>query len=268
VLYAIDNASKDDSVQKLMADPLDDFVVFVNTENVGVAAGNNQGIRAALKDGATHILLINNDVRFSPDLVATLLREIDRCDAGMIVPKIYFADTPKIIWCCGGFLDWKRGYQPRHYGAKERDAGQFDTARWVEDAPTCCMLIRTEVFAKVGFMDERYFVYGDDTDFVHRAREAGFGLYYTPAVALDHKVSILTGGTNSEFSIRWSTRARGLFIAKHYRGLKRFAATAIFRMYLLSRRISGHDSPDLYKRRLEYFHEGIKVEVQGRPKAL
>jgi hypothetical protein len=183
-------------------------------------------------------------------------------EADMIVPKIYFADTSKIIWCCGGFLDWKRGYQPRHYGAKETDVGQYDSARWVEDAPTCCMLIRAEIFAKIGFMDERYFVYGDDTDFVHRAREAGFGLLYTPAVALEHKVSILTGGPYSEFSMCWSTRARGLFIAKHYRGLKRFAATAIFRMYLLSRRISGHDSTQLYKRRLKYFEEGIKSTMQ------
>ena len=264
VLYAIDNASKDDSVRRLETDPPPGCVVIPNKDNVGVAAGNNQGINAALKDGATHVLLINNDVRFGPDLVATLLAEMDRCDAGMIVPKMYFADTPKTIWCCGGFLDWKRGYMPRHYGAKETDVGQFDTARWVDDAPTCCMLIRAEVFAKVGFMDERYFVYGDDTDFVHRARESGFGLRYTPAVVLDHKVSILTGGPYSEFSMRWSTRSRGLFIAKHYRGFKRVAATVIYRMYLLSRRITGHDAPDLYGRRLGYFKEGIQVEAQGK----
>lgn len=264
VLYAIDNASKDDSVRRMEADAPSGCVVIANKDNFGVAAGNNQGIHAALKDGATHVLLINNDVRFGPDLVATLLAEMERCDAGMIVPKIYFADTSKTIWCCGGFLDWKRGYMPRHYGAKKTDVGQFDIARWVESAPTCCMLIRAEVFAKVGLMDERYFVYGDDTDFVYRARECGFGLRYTPSAVLDHKVSSLTGGTYSEFGMRWSTRAQGLFIAKHYRGFKRVAATLIFRIYLLSRRISGHDAPDLYGRRVGYFKEGIQVEAQGK----
>ena len=259
VLYAIDNASKDDSVRRLETDPPPGCVVIPNKDNVGVAAGNNQGIHAALNDGATHVLLINNDVRFGPDLVATLLAEMEGCDAGMIVPKIYFADTPKTIWCCGGFLDWKRGYMPRHYGAKKTDVGQFDIARWVESAPTCCMLIRAEVFAKVGFMDERYFVYGDDTDFVYRARECGFGLRYTPSAVLDHKVSSLTGGQNSEFSIRWSSRARGLFLAKHYRGFKRGAVKAIIRMYMLTRRIAGSDSADVYKRRVIAFDEGIKV---------
>ena len=114
-------------------------------------------------------------------------------------------------------------------------------------------------------MDGRYFVYGDDTDFVHRALETGFRLRYTPSAVLDHKVSILTGGPQSEFSVRFSTRARGLFIMKHCRGFKRVAATAIFRMYLLSRRITGHDAPDLYERRLAYFKEGIQVAANGQP---
>ncbi len=124
------------------------------------------------------------------------------------------------------------------------------------------MLIRAEVFAKVGFMDERYFVYGDDTVFVCRAREAAFCLRYTPATVLFHKVSTLTGGTKSDFTIWWSTRARGLFIAKHFAGLEGSMARLMFRMYMLTRMVAGSDSLEIYKKRVMAFDEGIEV-IEG-----
>jgi hypothetical protein len=95
------------------------------------------------------------------------------------------------------------------------DRGQFDVARKVEHAPTCCLLVQKDVFTKIGFMDRRYFVYTDDTDFCFRAMRAGLKLFYLPTAQLFHKASSLTGGAESDFAVRYCTRNHIYFLFKN-----------------------------------------------------
>lgn len=125
----------------------------------------------------------------------------------ILVPKIYYHDKPNIIWCAGGELQLWRGYGAKHLGLNEIDNSQNNTLRIIDYSPTCAMLIRASVFEKVGFMDEKYFVYCDDTDFCIRAKLAGIPLTYDPDMSLWHKVSSICG-LNSPFSIQMSTRNR------------------------------------------------------------
>jgi GT2 family glycosyltransferase len=215
LLFAVDNASKDASKHILQACVDDQLRVIENTENLGVAAGNNQGIRAALDCDCSAILLLNNDTEFGPDLIAQLSRGLDDHRVDMICPKMMYYDDPGRIWSAGGkFLPWL-GYMSKCDGENELDRGQHDYARIITDVPTCCVLIRAEVFRKVGFMDERYFVYVDDSDFMFRAMKAGLKLSYLPSAKLHHKVSSLTGGSDSAFAIHYATRNRIFFQLKH-----------------------------------------------------
>ena len=63
-------------------------------------------------------------------------------------------------------------------------------------------------------MDEKYFVYVDDVDFIFRAREFGYKVWYAAEMSLFHKVSFSTGGTESEFGLRFNTRNNIHFIRK------------------------------------------------------
>src|SRR5277367_3407522 len=85
-IWAIDNASTDNSVSQLKAwnDPR--LEIVANDTNVGVAAANNQGIVAALAQGYDYILLVNNDVFFGPDLLDRLVRGLDDYSCSMTVP--------------------------------------------------------------------------------------------------------------------------------------------------------------------------------------
>jgi GT2 family glycosyltransferase len=216
ILYVVDNSSSDDTLVRLSqhADPK--IVLIPNDENIGIARGNNLGIRAALEAGCESVLLINNDTEFGPDLLLDLrngLRD-HRCD--MIVPKIMYFDDSAKIWCAGGFFNRLKGYLGTHYGQDEIDQGQFDDLRQIEYAPTCCMLIRKEVFEQIGLMDERYFVYADDADFCLRAKRVGVVLVYLPTAKLWHKVSSLTGGGQSEFAVRQLTCNHVYYIRKNF----------------------------------------------------
>jgi GT2 family glycosyltransferase len=214
VVYVIDNASSDKTLERLSEYRAPNVFVTRSPTNIGVAAGNNLGILAALKDGCAAVLLINNDTVFDSDLLSTLWTGLQQYKCDMIVPKILYFDDPQKIWCAGGYFSRIRG-SARHFGHDQKDNGAFDRPRLVSYSPTCCMLIRAEVFARIGFMDSNYFVYFDDTDFCLRAHQAGLRLFYLPAARLLHKVGSLTGG-ESDFYYRYTIRNHVYYFLKHF----------------------------------------------------
>lgn len=216
-LYLVDNASKDKSLElsrRLAATADFPCVFFAEKENWGVAKGNNIGIEAALADGCEYVLLSNNDIVLRPDTIENLLRGMKEMDADMAVPKIYYHDSG-LIWCAGGRYRWLMG-DTQHIGEKEEDNGQYDSPCFTEYSPTCFMLIKSDTFRKIGMMDEKYFVYFDDTDFVYRAvKKNGKKLAYIPSSTLDHKVSSCTG-FESEFSRYMNSRNVVYFARKNF----------------------------------------------------
>lgn len=215
-LVVVDNASRDDTLARARARAPRGARIIANAENRGVAAGNNQGIRVALEDRRDFILLLNNDTEFEPELVAVLVDEARRLRADMLTPLIVHHDDPELIWCAGGgFRSWQ-AHGTFHFGAGRRDLRRFSRPKRVSYSPTCCMLVRSELFQSVGLMDEKYFVYFDDTDFCLRARRAQARLWYTPATRVRHKVSALTAGDESAFSLRFMTRNKVYFIRRHF----------------------------------------------------
>ena len=214
ILYVIDNASADETLKRLAEYQDCRMMIVSNPTNVGVAEVNNIGIRAALKDGCSSVLLINNDTVFDSDLLSKLDTGLEQYNCGMVAPKILFYDDPERIWCAGAYFSRMRA-SARHFGAGRKDDGQFDRPRVVDYSPTCCLLIRRQVFDVVGLMDANYFVYFDDTDFCYRAHRAGIKLFYVPSARLLHKVSSLTG-SESDFTIRYCIRNHVYYLLKNF----------------------------------------------------
>lgn len=218
-LYVIDNSKTDSGsrVSRELADQYGvDTKIHFNNANVGVAKGNNQGIEMALHDGCDYVLLSNNDIEFSnPNLIANLTEKIDNNQLAAIVPKIYYYGHERRIWCAGGRFSLIRATTP-HFGDGEQDCGQYDSKTIIDYAPTCFMLLHKSVFKKVGAMDEKYFVYYDDVDFLWRMRKAGLAVGFDGSEIIQHKVSYSTGGSESEFSVYYGTRNRLYFIRKNY----------------------------------------------------
>jgi GT2 family glycosyltransferase len=216
VLFAVDNASQDNTLPILRECRDSRLRTICNSDNRGVAGGNNQGIHAALKAGCRSVLLINNDTDFNATLLSQLDEGLSTYNVEMICPKMMYYDQPLCIWAAGGTFQRWLGYRSIHFGQGETDFGQHDSPRLVTYVPTCCVLIKNEVFEKIGFMDERYFVYVDDVDFMYRAMKAGLKLMYLPAAKLLHKVGSLSGGEDSPVALRYGTRNRMFFLLKHF----------------------------------------------------
>lgn len=217
ILYVIDNSSSDNSLfvaESLSREVNFKTIILPQSENWGVAKGNNIGIDAALADGCDYILLSNNDIVLNPDTIQNLQAGMQQTGATMAVPKIYFHDTG-LIWHVGGSFSYYKGIT-LHRGSGQQDRGQFNKICSIEYAPTCFMLIHSDVFTRVGKMDEKYFVYYDDSDFVWRAVKKGHErLVYIPFSSLQHKESTCTGGNRSVFSLYYVYRNSIYFVRKN-----------------------------------------------------
>ena len=218
MLVIVDNASTDGTGALL--DAIDDasIVIIRNDCNVGVAAANNQGIEEALRRGARRIVLINNDTEFEPDLLARLDQSLHDNRASAISPLIPFYDHPDQIWFGGGRFSKKRGVSMVHDRFKKHLAVVGKIPFPIDYAPTCCVMFDAAVFAKIGMMDERYFVYWDDVDFMWRMKRAGLKLVLDPTIRVLHKVSISTGGRLSSFSIKYNFRNQ-IFYTRKFHGI-------------------------------------------------
>ena len=226
VVYAVDNASSDDSVD-LCRQQGPRFVVMLNAANIGFASGTNQGILQALKDGSETILLLNNDVSFGPDFLQRLVEGRLCHQASMVAPLTYYHEKPNTIWAAGGMLQKAFGYRPVHLGMGQEDTGKFSTDRIIQFAPGSCILIERSVFAAIGLLDETYFMYWEDADFAVRALKEGLSMYLIPAAKLRHKVSSLAG-LNSPFQRYYAVRNHALYIRKHCFGAGAKLLSAIY----------------------------------------
>lgn len=241
ILFAIDNASDDHTVRNLQAWLDSRLVLITNPDNLGVAAGNNQGIRAAVEAGCEYVMLLNNDVVFGPELFQQLANGLQEHNCEMTTPMMYYHDRPNIIWAAGGHFQPWLGYRCVHSGHGRNDNGKHLKPRRTQYAPTCCVLLRREVFGRIGLMDVRYFVYCDDTDFLLRASKAGERMYLVPDAKLWHKVGSLTGSA-SEFSIRFNSRNRAFFLVKFLGRILSLPFTAAYRLYYVARYLAGIDN--------------------------
>ena len=223
VLYVVDNSSNDSTLSILSKANDSRIVVIENKTNFGVAKANNQGIIKAIEDGCNQVLIINNDVEFETALIEKLIKTQQENNCSLVTPKMMYFNSPNNIWYAGSWFIKKKGYLPLHRGMKELDRGQYDEIVEVEYTPTCCLLAKKEVFQHIGMMDEKYFVYFDDTDFSYRVWKDGrHKMFYYPYVKFYHKVGALTKSFNKDakkiyrgnFFLKQNTRNHIYFLKK------------------------------------------------------
>ncbi len=203
-LYIIDNKSVDDTLLKLENWNFKSKVLLKNNNNLGVATGNNQGIKLALKDDCKFVLLLNNDTVFEGKLISKLVETSNIYGSSIVVPKINYFSSPNVIWYAGGFYNKKKALLNFHRGQDEIDKNQYNVDDKVEYAPTCCALIHQSVFEDIGLMDEKYFVYFDDTDFFYRILKDGkHEVRYRHDIYFLHKIGSLTNSRNKDKNMRY-----------------------------------------------------------------
>ena len=180
-------------------------------QNVGFAAGSNVGIAAALDTGAAWLLLLNNDTLVERGARRALLDAAATDTFALLSPLILYSDPPPRVWSLGdrrimGTL------LTRSLWRNQPPPTQLPPLLEVDFLTACALMVRADVFARVGLLDEGYFMYAEDADFCLRASRAGFHLGCATEARIAHKVSRSTGSTHPA-ARRW----RIFYQARFYR---------------------------------------------------
>lgn len=222
-LFIIDNNSVDDTVELIYKIKKIDVQIIENKKNIGVAAANNMGIKLALEQGYQKVLLSNNDIVFDKNIIADLVNFSENQSSSISSLKIMYEHDKDKIWYCGGFFNFTKGLVPEHLAIGQPDLGQYNHLKHSDYAPTCFVLFDSKVFSEIGFMDEAYFVYFDDTDFFYRVKKNGnLKLLINQKIKIFHKVGSLTSTSNargkkSNFFISQNIQNHFYFLKKNER---------------------------------------------------
>lgn len=216
----VDNASQDGSSEYLRG-LFPELAILRNERNLGVTRSYNQGIREGLARGFDYILIMNNDVILEPDCFARLMDRASRPDAPDILgPLMMYHAEPRRPWFCGGYVSVEKG-----------DNGHCETLEDFRRLPqgerfitTCAFLMKAEVPRRIGFFDERYFMYCDDPDYSLRASAAGFRMDIVEDAILYHRVSASSGGLSEQISPfhAYQILRSGLLFWRKHQGFWRF----------------------------------------------
>ncbi len=241
-IVLVDNGSTDDS-EAILKGRFPGIHLIQNGRNLGFTGGMNAGIRHALQSGAEYILMLNNDTIVDPNAVAALVAAATGDSRiGILSSKILFYHRPDVIWYAGGtynsFLGWGR-----HRGYGELDRGQYDRTEETKRPSGCSMMVSRAFCEKVGLLDERFFCYGEETDWAMRGKRAGFKVVYVPSSMVWHKVSKSTGGTATRVYLYYSVRNTLMCIDNNYplpavlRITRYMAVTLIFLLSLFTMKV-------------------------------
>ena len=219
-ILVVDNGSTDDSVQRIR-ERHPNLTLIETGQNLGYAGGNNVGIRHALAQGADYVCILNNDVvvdiGFLKPLVTCLAQE---GDVGIACPTIADMSTPERIWALGASMLWRSGAPTRLFDgiciSSVADMPAFD----VDIAPGTAMLIKTEVFERVGLLDEAFFLYYEEMDWCLQVRKQGYRICAVPSAIVWHKVSA-TLGASSPVVDYYMCRNGFRFLARNESGIRR-----------------------------------------------
>ena len=192
-VIVVDNASIDDSVAILKAD-FPQVKLIENSTNRGFAAANNQGLAVAL---GRYVLLLNSDTIIMDNAVAKTIEFADHHPEAAVMgcrvlnldrtlqPTCFMFPSIVNMLLSSSYL-YKLFPHNRIFGRERMTWWDRSDVHEVDVVTGCFMLVRREAVGQVGMMDERFFMYGEETDWCYRFRQAGWKVLFTPTPEIIH----------------------------------------------------------------------------------
>ncbi|MGD0104947.1 MAG: glycosyltransferase family 2 protein [Rhodopila sp.] len=223
VVQVIDNGSTADDLGRI-ATRFPEVELISLPENLGWAGGNNIGIRQALERGFGHVCLLNSDTLLDPTAIEELLVASALLEwLCLLHPAIAYYDEP---------AKWQLNPQlPPCSDAASQDLeskGDLVEMNWAYGA---CLLIPASVLARVGLLDERFFLQLEETDYFLRAKALNIRSFCARRARILHKESASFGGAITDAKTYYQVRNRFLLTEKHtpsFRGFLRAARPLIW----------------------------------------
>jgi len=212
-IIVVDNASGDHSLAHF-ASELPGAEIVAMPENVGFARAMNAALAQVTEPVA---FLLNSDIEFKPGAIERLICTLEmEPRAAMVCPRLLRPDgseqaavvpEPQIFW------ELTNRSLPRYLMRIPRDRPSA-----VPSVVGPCMAVRMEAVRPLGFLDERFFFFFEETDLCLRINRAGWRILYEPAAEVVHM--------QGESANQRPVRARVQFYTSRYRYFHKHAGSA------------------------------------------
>jgi GT2 family glycosyltransferase len=187
-VFVVDNASTDGSGEMVQAE-FPAVTLIQNNSNAGFARANNQALRRTC---GRYMVLLNPDAQVLPGTVSSCLKFMDSArDVAVVGGELHNPDgslqvgyfelpvassqvLESIVHPAAYYAWWKESYQ-RYPPARDAD--------WVSGS---FMVVRREAAEEVGLLDERFFIFGEETEWCTRLRKAGWRVVYLSDAKVIH----------------------------------------------------------------------------------
>jgi len=180
-IIIVDNHSTDNTVT-LLKDKYSGVELITNDKNLGFGGANNLGIQNALKSGADHIVLLNQDAKLAPETIGTLVNYSKKYpEYGILAPNFCSYD--------GQNLDVYTLRWVLSYNLQLASDLYFDRAKEVYDVnlmPAAMWLLPKKALEDVGGFDPLFFMYGEDDDLWRRVKSRGWKTGFFPNALVYH----------------------------------------------------------------------------------
>ncbi len=203
-IFVVDNASTDNTAAAVREEfP---YVHFIqNEKNLGFGAANNQALKLAKGE---FILLLNSDAFPKPGAIPTLIKELQQQPkAGLIGPRLLNPDGSMQLSCYKFPSPGRAWAENLWLAAAFPKSAMGDYRRWPHDVPRvvdwvigACILLRREVYERVGGFDERFFMYAEESDWQLRIKLAGWQIAFTPHAQVTHLAGASATGNSKPAS--------------------------------------------------------------------
>ncbi len=233
-IIVVDSASSDGSPE-MIAEKFPQVELVACSENVGFPKGNNLGLARA---NGRYLLLLNPDTIVHDGALAKMVAYLEQNPhVGVVGPQLLNDDGSvqssrrrfPTVWTAFFESTWLQPYAPRglldHYFVRDVMDGETAVVEWLMGA---CLMIRQEVVAQVGGLDEAYFMYSEELDYCRRIVQAGWQVVYYPQAQVMH-----LSGKSSEQAVTQRHINYNRAKLRYFRKYNGRLAAGILRLFLL-----------------------------------
>lgn len=220
-VFVIDNDSSDVSIKKI--DKHDKLVIIKNQENRGFSKASNQGFKLCISH---YVLLLNPDTQISDTTIQDCESFMDAHQEIDILGCSLLNDYGNISLSCARFPTPMRFFYdalglskiaPKIFRPALLMADwDHKTSRYVDQVMGAFMFMRNSIFEKVGYFDERFFVYCEELDFSKRLAEHGGKSYFNSNISILHSGQGTTHSVKA-FRLFLNLRSKLQYSQKHFR---------------------------------------------------
>ena len=241
-IIVVDNASSDGSPEAV-SEWYPGVRVIANLDNRGFGPANNQGLKIAR---GRYSLLLNSDVLVQPGSLARVIEFMDKtpraglCGIQILNPDGSFQGSyaPYLNFWRELLVVTGLGRRVLKRPYPSFSAEQSQTSRPVQTIQGAFMFARTQALEEIGWLDEQFFMYGEENDLGRRLERKGWATYYLAEVKIIH-----LGGQSTRKNwtkMTWQLqKSKVLLFRKHYGKTEALAFKLLISLSILTKYLLG-----------------------------